>query len=99
MSELDITISDLNDISEILDNNGYGGWCKTLDKAVELLKEKQTKKAEWIEWYPGDCSLIMTGEEMLYACSMCDAKFIEKSNFCPHCGADMRKDGERNEKS
>lgn len=60
MSELDITISDLNDISEILDNNGYGGWCKTLDKAVELLKEKQqrvltleeVKQAEvvWNEW-------------------------------------------------
>ena len=41
MNELDITISDLNDISEILDNNGYGGWCKTLDKAVELLKEQK----------------------------------------------------------
>ena len=41
MTDKDILISDLNDISEILNNNGYGGWCKTIRKAVALLKEQE----------------------------------------------------------
>lgn len=43
MTDKDILISDLNDISEILNNNGYGGWCKTIRKAVALLKEQEHK--------------------------------------------------------
>ena len=44
----------------------------------------------WEEWWPG-ISLIMTGEEMLYRCSACDAKYpdVENYNFCPRCGAKM----------
>lgn len=47
--------------------------------------------AHWDEWWPGDCSLIMTGEEMLYQCSACTAKFSDVDGFryCPHCGALM----------
>ena len=41
MADRDILLSDLNDISEILNNNGYGGWCKTIRKAVDLLKEQE----------------------------------------------------------
>ena len=41
MTDKDILISDLNDISEILNNNGYGGWCKAIRKAVALLKEQE----------------------------------------------------------
>lgn len=41
MTDKDILISDLNDISEILNNNGYGGWCATILKAVDLLKEQE----------------------------------------------------------
>lgn len=43
----------------------------------------------WKEWWPGDCSLIMTGEEMLFECSVCTAKFANQSNYCPNCGAKM----------
>jgi len=46
MTDKDILISDLNDISEILINNGYGGWYATIRKAVDLLKEQ--------EWIPVD---------------------------------------------
>lgn len=47
----------------------------------------------WEEWWPG-ISLIMTGEEMLYRCSACDAKYpdVEGYRHCPNCGAKM--DGE-----
>lgn len=40
MTDMDILLSDLNDISEILNSNGYGGWCETIRKAVALLKEQ-----------------------------------------------------------
>ena len=46
-------------------------------------------QGEWIEWWPGDCSVIMTGEEMLFECSLCTAKYSERSNYCPNCGAKM----------
>lgn len=50
-----------------------------------------TVHAHWDEWWPGDCALIMTGEEMLYQCSACTAKFsdVEGFQYCPHCGALM----------
>ena len=44
MTDKDILISDLNDISEILNNNGYGGWCVAIRKAVVLLKEQEKKQ-------------------------------------------------------
>lgn len=43
MTDKDILISDLNDISEILNNNGYGGWCETIRKAIVLLKEQENE--------------------------------------------------------
>lgn len=44
----------------------------------------------WEEWWPG-MSVIMTGEEMLYRCSCCDAKYanVENKRYCPNCGAMM----------
>lgn len=45
MTDKDILISDLNNISEILNNNGYGGWCATIRKAVSLLKEQKQIKS------------------------------------------------------
>lgn len=49
----------------------------------------------WVEWWP-EISLIMTGEEMLYRCSCCDAKYpdVEAYKFCPHCGAMMDQEAE-----
>lgn len=46
---------------------------------------------DWMEWFPGDCALIMTGEEMLYRCSCCDVKYsdAEGYKYCPNCGAKM----------
>lgn len=43
MTDMGIVISDLENISEILFNNGYGGWGNTILKAIRLLKEQQEK--------------------------------------------------------
>lgn len=89
MNELDITISDLNDISEILDNNGYGGWCKTLDKAVELLKEQQPKKVKDFQ-YLAD---LFVGK-----CPSCGEELNNEvyPAFCGFCGQRISwKDGEQ----
>jgi hypothetical protein len=40
MADKDILLSDLNDISEIFKNNGYGGWYATIREAVAMLKEQ-----------------------------------------------------------
>lgn len=32
-----------------------------------------------------------------YKCSVCSSAFYTHSNFCPRCGADMRKEGDENE--
>lgn len=44
----------------------------------------------WEEWLPG-MSVILTGEEMLYMCSNCTAKYedVEGMRYCPYCGAKM----------
>ena len=49
------------------------------------------RHGKWLEWFPGDCALIMTGEEMLYRCSICDTKYpdVEGYRHCPNCGAKM----------
>ena len=46
--------------------------------------------AHWEEWYPPK-EFILTGEERLYICSNCDAKYpnVENNRFCPWCGAQM----------
>ena len=75
--------------------------CRILGELIDLLRAAPAVDAvevvhgRWEEWWPG-ISLIMTGEEMLYRCSACDAKYadIEGYKYCPNCGAKM--DGDRN---
>ena len=75
--------------------NRYTGLCEycLMRDALELLKEKQPKKGEW----------IITGRKNVYGgieikCPFCNdtvmVQFIEDELFCRHCGADMRKDGD-----
>ena len=51
------------------------------------------RRGNWEEWWPGIAE-IMTGEEMLYRCSACDAKYadIDGYKYCPYCGAEMNKE-------
>lgn len=76
--------------------NGYAAIEIKQLKDVPAADVKPVRHGRWKEWWPGDCALIMTGEEMLWMCSECTAKFSDRSSYCPNCGADMRgeRDGE-----
>lgn len=70
------------------------------ERIVKKLKERiakvptadvvEVKHEEWVEWYPPK-EYILTGEEMLYYCTNCDAKYsdVEGYKYCPYCGAKM----------
>ena len=72
-----------------------GQYEKGYKDAVRERSLVEVVHAQWDEWWPGDCALIMTGEEMLYQCSACTAKYdnVEGFRYCPHCGAKMDGDG------
>lgn len=48
------------------------------------------ERGRWKERYP-PIEMILTGEERLFVCSVCTAKYseIEGKRFCPWCGAKM----------
>ena len=59
-------------------------------KKAPTIEAKPVVHAHWREYYPPK-EFILTGEEKLYICSNCDAKYshIENQRFCPWCGAQM----------
>lgn len=61
-----------------------------LRRENESLRAEPVRPAHWEEWLPG-ISVILTGEEMLYMCSNCTAKYedVENMRYCPNCGAKM----------
>lgn len=63
----------------------------SLRMAVEALKE-QRPHGEWIESNSG----LPTN---YHYCSNCKEviRILNHQNFCPNCGADMRKEGDRND--
>ena len=81
-------------------NCGCDTWCE-YGEAFELredVKNAPTIKAvlvahgEWIK-IDGDWKNQTTGESVtVHQCSRCGNYFLSAPyNFCPHCGADMRK--------
>lgn len=89
--------------------NCYNGFSDTYDKAciIDLIDEQPTieerKKGKWIDdnekpvgWYKVDkscpvgwCKCSECGEWLIGS-----DEYLVKGNFCPHCGADMRGDGD-----
>ena len=65
-------------------------WFKTKHgKEVEFVKRK---KGKWVNQKGGGCCCSECGR---YALDEIDGNFIHvaaKSNFCPHCGVDMKGD-------
>lgn len=62
---------------------------KQIVRSAPAIDAAPVVRGEWKEWWPGSCALIMTGEEVLYRCTRCSAKYADTSNFCPNCGAEM----------
>ena len=59
-------------------------------KRIPAADVAPVRHGRWKEWWPG-IAVIMTGEEMLYRCSVCDAKYstVENYHYYPNCGAKM----------
>ena len=79
MTDKDILISDLNDISEILNNNGYGGWCSAIQKAVALLKEQEKTPVVFSQ----DDGSVTT------ACGNCGWDLDKAYSRCPKCQKEL----------
>lgn len=58
------------------------------DMAIAGLRKMQSGR--WVEWWPPK-HMILTGEEMLFRCSECDAKYSDVQGYrhCPNCGRPM----------
>lgn len=69
--------------------DGWNAVLKILEKEPTA-DVVEVKHGEWVEWYPPK-EYILTGEEMLYYCTNCDAKYsdVEGYKYCPYCGAKM----------
>lgn len=67
--------------------------CIDLLDSIPTADVAPVRRGSWKEWWPGIAE-IMTGEEMLYRCSACDAKYadIDGYKYCPYCGAKMDKE-------
>lgn len=70
-----------------------------LKEIVELLKEQQPKKGHWQPYKYGDdtwrqCSACGVADryiDIVKRDGYPDYRMVSKRNFCPNCGADMRK--------
>lgn len=68
----------------------FARWLIDHAKPTFTIEAKPVVHAHWREWWPPQ-EFILTGEEKLYICSNCDAKYsdVENQRFCPWCGAQM----------
>ena len=80
LGKTDILISDLEDITEILDNNGYGMWGRRLEDAMELLKKQKAVEPEY----------FMDGLVKRCRCKNCGKHIVSvgryRDNYCAKCG-------------
>lgn len=69
-----------------------GKYAATGGQVRECKHLLEKKVGSWEEWYP-PVHMILTGEEMLYRCSVCTAKYsdVEGYDYCPFCGAQMER--------
>lgn len=74
---------------------------KRISYYTEINPENICKSAEWEEITQGVfCNYknlkepVYCPEIILCRCSLCKRKTVIKSNYCPNCGAKMKKEGE-----
>lgn len=87
MAELRKLLDDLESLETNMIFYKHKLEAKTIRDAIERLKE-QHKKGHWIDG----------GDPCEWACSVCRYRVARHNNtpFCPNCGTDMMKGGEKN---
>ena len=66
----------------------------TMDEA-KFIEKYYVKPGEWIQQYKNDGGWHDMGYfDNMYKCSNCGSNGTNRFNFCPNCGASMKKDGE-----
>lgn len=71
-------IAELENIAEILFNNGYNSWGNAIHKAIKKLKEQESvvhPEPSCEMTYITDC-----------CCDLCGVQLIREDNFCRGCG-------------
>ena len=82
---------DIIDNAPIVNIPNYGG--QVVPDVLQGWKYEERDQAEWLEVYTDTCHSFLG-----YKCSICNTDALDsndysyKSNFCPFCGAQMRKD-------
>ena len=87
MDNKDILISDLEDISEILSNNGYGGWSNAIQKAICAIKD-QPEIVRCKDCCMGEPSTQREGYTYCHLNGGCN----KNDSFCSEA---VRKDGDK----
>ena len=82
---MDGLIAELENIAEILFNNGYNSWGNAIHKAIKKIKGQEPKQVDLYgndEWWGLVC-----------VCPDCNAEWMtDKANahFCPNCGRSVK---------
>ena len=66
-----------------------------IDMNLDLMPKVDAVPVRHGRWIP--CHPLGDDAPEGYMCSACHVGGWEKTNFCPNCGADMRKDGDHHE--
>ena len=74
---------------------GYFSNCASCERVVKIRENRP--QGEWIETdvlWEDNCGGGMGYDYGYYfKCSACGKKVVDKTNFCPNCGAAMQKEG------
>lgn len=91
--DADVLIDHLEEVMETAKHFGNTEVSDTLCGVIGVIKGEKTIErphGEWILDAVSPCSISW------FRCSYCGYKYeaYKQSNFCPNCGADMRKEGD-----
>ena len=97
LSEYEACICVTSIYDKCIDNAQTFIWCSATPEGLPLMDLRERPKGEWI----ADTSHCYDEDEDTFECSVCKEPFTlicgtpedNLYNFCPNCGADMRKGG------
>lgn len=77
-------------ICEVIDNAPTIIYCNQTSEGLPLMDLRPRPQGKWIEYAFKTCGGLGDWD---YKCSNCEKVYGGKYNFCPNCGAKMRKRG------